>query len=160
VEDNEGELAQRVETRCGQRDSLLRERRETLCSLEADLDQVSSVVPCEVEGTSAVDGCTRRLGGMETPGALEVARVPGVIVPIVIVPVCAVKGMSETPSVEETLCIEETPCVSGVFASVPECVLPSTPCVKGAPQAEETTCAQETARVCEQPCRSEGTEYE
>ena len=44
---NEGELAQRVETRCRQRNSLLRERRETLCSLEADLDQVSSVVSDE-----------------------------------------------------------------------------------------------------------------
>ena len=30
VEDNGGELAERVGTRCGQRDSLLRERRETL----------------------------------------------------------------------------------------------------------------------------------
>ena len=76
VEDNEGELAQRVETRCGQRDSLLRERREMLCPLEAEHDQVGSVVPCEVEGKSAVDGCTRSLGGMETPGTLEVARIP------------------------------------------------------------------------------------
>ena len=45
--------------------------------------------------------------------------------------------------------------MSGVVASVPECVLPSTPCVKGAPQADEATCAPETARVCEQPCVSE-----
>ena len=94
---------------------------------------------------------------METPGALAVARiagvsVPSVIVPGVSVPVCVVT--SATP------CASETPCVRGVFASVPECVRPGTPCVKGAPQAEETTCAQETARVCEQPCRSEGTEYE
>ena len=42
--------------------------------------------------------------------------------------------------------------LSGVVASVPESVLPSTPCVKGAPQGEEPTCAQETARVCEPPC--------
>jgi len=34
---------------------------------------------------------------------------------------------------------------------VPECVLPGTPCVKGAPQGEETTCAREAARVCEPP---------
>ena len=98
---------------------------------------------------------------MEAPGALVVARVPGVIVPSVTVPVCVVKGVSETPSVEETPCmsetpcVEETPCVSGVVASVPECVLPGTPCVKGAPQAEEAACAAETARVCEQPCGSE-----
>ena len=62
MEDNGGELAERVGTRCGQRDSLLRERRETLCSLEADLDQVSSVVPSGVEGASAANGCTESLG--------------------------------------------------------------------------------------------------
>ena len=90
VEDNGGGFAERVETRCGQRYSLLREQRETLCSLEADRDQVGPVVPCEVEGMSAANGCTRSLGGMETPGALVVARVPGVIVPSASVPVCVV----------------------------------------------------------------------
>ena len=45
--------------------------------------------------------------------------------------------------------------MSGVVASVPECVLPGTPCVKGAPQGEETTCAREAARVCEPPCVDE-----
>ena len=55
---------------------------ETLCPLEADHDQVGSVVPGGVEGASAVDGCTRSLGGMEAPGALEVTRFPGVIVPV------------------------------------------------------------------------------
>ena len=75
-------------------------------------------------------------------------------VPSVNVPVCAVKGVSappcvdETPGMSETPCARATPCVSGVVMSVPECVLPSTPCVKGAPQVE-------TARVCEQPCGSE-----
>ena len=53
--------------------------------LEADHDQVGSVVPCEVEGTSAADGCTRSLGGIETPEPLVVARVPGVIVPVCVV---------------------------------------------------------------------------
>ena len=80
---------------------------------------------------------------MEAPGALEVTRFPCVIVPGVIVPVCVVKGVSAPP------------CVSGVVTSVPECVLPSTPCVKGAPRVEEAACARETARVCEQPCVSE-----
>ena len=64
---------------------------------------------------------------MEAPGALEVTRCPGVIVPV-----CVVKGVSETPCANETPCMSETPCVSGVFASVPECVLPSAPCVKEA----------------------------
>ena len=151
---NGGELAQRVETRCRQLVSLLRERRETLCSLEADHDQASSVVSNEFEGTSEANGCTRSLGGMEALGALVETRIPGVIVPSVIVPVCAVKGVSATPCVSETRCVEATPCVSGVVASVPECVLPSTPCVKGAPQAEEAAGANETARVCEAPCVS------
>uniref|UniRef100_A0A8C4PWU0 Uncharacterized protein n=1 Tax=Eptatretus burgeri TaxID=7764 RepID=A0A8C4PWU0_EPTBU len=62
VEDNGGELAERVGTRCEQLDSLLREQRETLCPLEEDHDQVGSVVLCEVEGTGAVDRCTPRLG--------------------------------------------------------------------------------------------------
>ena len=62
---NGGGLAERVETRCRQLVSLLREQRETLCSLEADRDQVGPVVPCEVEGMSAADGCARSLGGME-----------------------------------------------------------------------------------------------
>ena len=97
MEDNGGELAERVGTRCGQRGSLLREWRETLFSLEADRDQVGSVVSSEFEGASAVDGCTRSLGGMEAPGALEVARIPSVIVPV-----CVVKGVSATPCVTET----------------------------------------------------------
>ena len=57
--------------------------------------------------------------------------------------------MSAPPCMDETP--SETPCASGVVTSVPECVLPGTPCVKGAPQAEETTCAREAARVCEPP---------
>ena len=66
------------------------------------------------------------------------------IVPSVIVPVCAVEGVSATPCVSETPCVEATPCVSGVVTSEPENVRPSTPCVKGAPQPE-------TARVSERP---------
>ena len=52
---------------------------------------------------------------------------------------------STTPS------MDERPCESGVVAGVPACVLPGTPCVKGAPQGEETTCARVAARVCEPP---------
>ena len=80
---------------------------------------------------------------MKTPGALEVARIPSVHVPVCVVmsvvpvcvvtsvPVCAVNGVRATPCVKETPCVEETPsasetpCVSGVVASVPECVLPA-----------------------------------
>ena len=111
VEDNGGELEECVGTRCKQQDSLLQERREEICSLKADRDEVSPVVPNEVEGANAVNGCTQSLGGMETPGALEVARIPSVSVPV-----CAI--MSATPCVSETPCVEATPCVSGVFANV------------------------------------------
>ena len=62
--------------------------------------------------------------------------------PSVIVLVCVVKGVSETP------CMEEPPCVSGVVASVPECVLPSAPCVK------EAVCVKEKVRVSEARCVS------
>ena len=86
------------------------------------------------------------LGGYRDPGALEAARIPSVVTSVSI-PGCV--GVSATPSASETLC------VSGVFTSVPECVLPSTPCVKGAPQAEGAACAPETARVCEPLCVSE-----
>ena len=101
-------------------------------------------------GDECCEWVHEELGGMEAPEALEVARIPSVSV----VPVCAVKGVGETPCVKETPCVDEAPCVSGVFTSVPEYVLPSMPCVKGAPQEEEPACAAETARVCEQPCGS------
>ena len=130
------------------------------------------------------------MGGVKTPGALEVARIPSAsVVPVCVVksvvPVCVVSRCVYTsvskcvlrrthtgsvrvcakapPCVSETLCMSAAPCaretpstnepacVSGVVTSVPECVLPGTPCVQGAPQGEETACAQETARVCEPP---------
>ena len=62
VEDHEGELADGLVTRCEQLDSLLQERGEGICPLEAIHDQVGLVVPSELEGPSAVDGCTRSLG--------------------------------------------------------------------------------------------------
>ena len=114
------------------------------------------------------------MGGMKTPGALVVASIPSVNVPV-----CAVNGVRESPCANESPCVEETPCVpeppvvsvpscvtetpcatpstrespcaSGVVTSVPACVFPGTPCVKGALQLGETTCAREAARVCEPP---------
>ena len=85
------ELVKCFVTRCEQQDSLLKEQRETVCSLEADRDEVSPIGPNEVEGMSAVNGYTRSLGGMETPGMLVVARIPDVIVPE-----CVVGCMSGT----------------------------------------------------------------
>ena len=69
-------------TRCKQLDSLLQERGEGICPLEADHDKVGPVELCEVEGPSAVEGCMRSLGGMEAPGPLVVARMPSVNVPV------------------------------------------------------------------------------
>ena len=63
MEDDEGER-ERVETRCGQLGVLPREQRGTLCPLEVGHGQVNSVMPREVEGMSAVDGCMRSLGGV------------------------------------------------------------------------------------------------
>ena len=57
-------------------------------------------------------------------------------------------SMDETPSENEPPSTEETPCASGVVTDVPACVLPGTPCAKGAPQPE-------TARVCEARCAGE-----
>ena len=92
--DNGGGLAERVGTRCEQLGVLPRERGEGVCPLEAGHDQAGPVVPRKVEGMSAADGCARSLGGVKTPGALMVARIPRVSVPVCVVasvvPVCVV----------------------------------------------------------------------
>ena len=74
------------------------------------------------------------------------------------VPPCLDETPSASPCVEASPCedgppgMSEAPCASGVVASVPASVLPGTPCVKGAPQAEETAGASNTARcVSETP---------
>ena len=72
VRDNGVEPGECFVTRSEQQDSLLQERGEGLCPLEADRDEESPVEPCEVEGESAVNGCTRSLGVMETPEPLVV----------------------------------------------------------------------------------------
>ena len=82
-------------TRCDQLDSLLQERGEGVCHLEAIHDQVSSVERCGVEGASAVDGCTRSLGGMEAPEPIEVARIPSVVVPVCVVSRCVYTSVAK-----------------------------------------------------------------
>ena len=155
VEDNGGELAECLVTRCKQLDSLLQERRETLCSLEANHDQVSSVVSSELEGASAVDECTPSLGVMKAPEPLVVTRFPIVNVPVCVFTSVAKCVLKSTHSVGERLCVRKTACVSNmvcVVASVPKCVLPSTTCVDEAPCVSGTTCAREMAYVSERPC--------
>ena len=79
--------------------------------LEADRDQVGPVELCELEGASAVDGYTRSLGGMETPGALVVARIPSVVVPVCVLTSVAKCVLKRAHSVGERLCVRETACV-------------------------------------------------
>ena len=116
VEDNGGELAECLVTRYKQLDSLLQERREGICPLEAIHDQVSSVVSSKVEGASAVDECTRGLGGMKAPGTLVVALIPSTIVPVCVVSKCVYTSVAKcvlkrAHSVGERLCVRETTCV-------------------------------------------------
>ena len=74
---------------------------------------------CEVGGVSAVNGYTRSLGGMETPGVLVVARIPSVIVPVCVVTnvsKCVLKhthSVSEMARMSKKVCKGEAPCVRG-----------------------------------------------
>ena len=79
---------------------------------------------------------------MEAPGTLVVAQFPSVIGPV-----CVVKGVSAAGMLKRTPCVEETPCVSGVVASVPGCVLPSTPCMSEQPCVSERPSVRDS--VCE-----------
>ena len=85
VRDDGVEHGESFMTWCEQRDRLLKEQMETLCSLEADRYEVSPIEPNEVEGVSAVNGYTWSLGGMKTPGLLELARIPEMNVPVCVV---------------------------------------------------------------------------
>ena len=151
VEDNGGELAGCLETRYRQLGGPLREGGEVVCPLEATHDQVGSVVSSEFEGASAADECTESLGGIETPGTIEVAQFPSVIVPVCMVSRCVFTSVakcvlqrthsgSARACVRATPCVEATPCVSGVVTSVPGCVLPSTPCVSETPSERHRVC--------------------
>ena len=146
------ELADCLETRCRQLGGLLRERRETLCSLEADLNQVSSVVPCEVEGASVVDGSTESLGGIEAPGALEVTRFPSMIVSVCVVSRCVFTSVAKcvlrsAHSGGERLCVRKTACVSEM-ARVDEIARVSEKVCDRDPVCGRST-ACERGRVCE-----------
>ena len=62
---------------------------------------------------------------------------------------CVVKGMSGTP------CVEATPCVSGVVASVPGCLLPSTPCESEPTRVSVTACVSRRVYVSKRVCMRE-----
>jgi len=134
-------------------------------------------VPSELGGASAVDGCTRSLGGIETPEPLVVARIPSVVTSVVLrcvftsVVKCVLQRthsggerlcvrktacVGEMASVSKKVCVKETPCVSGVVASVPKCMPSSTPCMKETPCEEEAPCVSGTTCARERVCVSEG----
>ena len=60
--DNEVEHGECFVTRCEHQDSLPREQRERISSLEVDCDQVSPVKPSEVERVHDVNGYMQSLG--------------------------------------------------------------------------------------------------
>ena len=146
--DNEGELEECVVTRCEQQDSLLQERGEGICPLEADRDEVSPVELCEVEWASAVDGYTRSLGGMEAPGPLVVARIPSVVVPVRVLTSVAKCVLKRAQSISKMACVSKRPCVR------------KTACVKETPCVREARCVKETAGVTETTCVRERYERE
>ena len=134
MEDNGGELAGCLETRCRQLRGLLRERGEVVCPLEATHDQAGQVLPSGVEGASAADRCTPSLGGMEAPEPIVVARIPSVVT-------CVVSKC--------------------VYTSVAKCVLQrahsvgARACVRATPRVRETVCVSERVRMKEAVCVSE-----
>jgi len=111
--DNGVELVECFVTRCEHQDGLLKEQRETVCSLEADRDQMGPVGPCEVERVSDVNGYTRSLGAMETPGFLVVTRIPEVIVPE-----CVVECVSGARVLKRASSMSVMACVSACMKMV------------------------------------------
>jgi len=150
VGDNGRELGECFVARYKQQDDLLQERGEGICPLEVDRDQVDSVAPYEVEGVHGVNGCTRSLGGMETPGPLELTRIPSAIVPVCVVKgtsvsKCVLKRVHSTSvmaSVSKMACVGERPCMGEA-----PCVR-GTACVRARYEREMAVGMQETATAC------------
>ena len=105
--DNEGELGECPIARYKQQDSLLQERGEGICPLEADSGQVDPVELCELGGASAANGYTPSLGGMKTLGPLVVARIPIANVPVCVFTSVAKCVLKRAHSVGERLCVRE-----------------------------------------------------
>ena len=57
-----------------------------------------------------MDGYTRSLGGMETPGALVVARIPSANVPVCVLTSVAICVLKRTQSVSNMVCVGEMAC--------------------------------------------------
>ena len=56
-------------------------------------DRWATRLQLELRGRS--NGCTESLGGMEAPGALEVMRIPSVVVPVCVVLRCVFTSVAK-----------------------------------------------------------------
>ena len=104
---------------------------------------------------------------MQAPGTLVVTRFPSVIVPVCVltsVVKCVLQRahsmgarvcVRAAACVKETPGVKETPCLSGVVASVPKCMLPSTPCMEEAPRVSVTACVSSMVCASETVCVNE-----
>ena len=81
VRDIEVEHVECFETQCEGRINLPQGQGETICSLEADLDEVSPVRLYEVERLHGAKEHMPSFGGIEAPGSLGLTQAPDVIVP-------------------------------------------------------------------------------
>ena len=87
-------------------------------------------------------------GGMETPGALEVAQFPSVVVPVCVVTSVAKCVLESTHCVRETPCMEEARCVSEkVFKGEAPCVK-ETACVRSRYETEMAVGMREGTTAC------------
>ena len=68
-------------TQCEGQFNLPQEQGETICSLEADRDEVSPVRLCEVERLHGAKEHMPSFGGIEAPGSRGLTQAPSVIVP-------------------------------------------------------------------------------
>ena len=75
------ELVECIGTQCEGRINLPQEQGETICSLEADRDEMSPVRPYEVEPLHDAKGYMPSLGVIETTGSFGLTRAPSMIVP-------------------------------------------------------------------------------
>ena len=75
------ELVECIGTQCEGRIDLPQEQGETMCSLEADRDEVSPVRPYEVEPLHGAKEHMPSLGGIETTGYFGLTQAPSMIVP-------------------------------------------------------------------------------
>ena len=137
------ELVECFETQCEGQINLPQEQGETMCSLEADRDEVSPVRPYEVELLHDVKEHMPSFGGIEAPGSRGLTQVPDVIVPE-----CVPEGKYRANNMECTSAREEMghgPTQTGVVGNVTDLVILET-----APAPRDAACEVRSV-FCEWP---------